>query len=317
MGSILRKPREARMGLKVLAYGDSGSGKTTFALSFPRIAAVDSESGMAFYENNPNIVFIGNTSSCYDLEDVISEIEDSIDDLSTLVIDSETKIYDSMQTSAMEVEEKRARKKGGEIEDSTISIRGYGRIKLLNKRLQNMKIALSSKGINIVSIAQMEDVKEKRGENFVKVGDKPVMAKGVQYDYDIVLKLYTEFTAKGEVYKATVEKDRTGVYKKGDTIENPTYNNWKDYFEGRMKLPVGEVSYTNDTDKDIRRMSVEAEDIDILISEFKDKMKLVSADNKPKIVKKLKELGIDNPLSTVDFAGMQKAIAFMDTLISE
>jgi hypothetical protein len=313
--SLFRKPQMAKIGLKVLAYGDSGVGKTTFALSFPQIAAVDSESGMSHYEGNPNIVLIANTSSCYDVEEAIVEIEDNADVIQTLVIDSETKVYDSMQTSAMEVEEKRARKKGGEIEDSTISIRGYGRIKLLNKRLQNMKIALSSKGINIVSIAQMDDIKEKRGENFVKVGEKPVMAKGIQYDYDIVLKLFTEATQKGDVYKAVIEKDRTSVYKKGDIIDNPNFSHWKDYFEGRSKLQNLKVDYSTDTDRDIRRMSEEAEDIDLLISDFKAKMKILSAEDKPKIMKKLKEVGIENPLATIDYDGMKKVIDFIDGLL--
>ena len=315
MSTLFRKPQETRIGLKVLGYGDFGTGKTTFALSFPKIAAIDSESGMSHYEDNPNIVLIANTSSAYDVEDAINEIEENADSIQTLVIDSETKIYDSMQTSAMEVEERRARKKNTEVEDSIISIRGHGRIKLLNKRLQSMKIALSSKGINIVSIAQMDDIKEKRGENFVKIGEKPVMAKGVQYDYDIVLKLITETTAKGDLYKALIEKDRTKVFKKGDIIENPSYDYWKDYFEGKLKLEKLPINYTNDTDKDIKRMASEADDMDEIIAEFKVNMKKIPAEGKYKVQKKLAELGIENPLKSMDADGMKSVIAFMESLI--
>ena len=316
MSSLFRKPKQVRIGLKLLAYGDSGTGKTTLALSFPAIAAIDSESGMSHYEGNHNIIMIANTSSVYDVEDAIGEIEDNIDTIKTLVVDSETKVYDSMQTSAMEVEERRARKKGGEVEDSVISVRGHGRIKLLNKRIQNLKIALSSKGINIVSIAQMDEIKEKRGENFVKVGEKPVMAKGVQYDYDIVLKLFTESTAKGEVYKGIIEKDRTSVYKKGDIIENPSYNNWKEYFDGKMTLDEVPVNYTHDTDKDIKRMSLEADNMDDIIVDFKAKMKSIPTEGRYKVQKKLAELGIENPLKSMDSDGMKVVIEYMKTLIT-
>ncbi len=315
--SLFRKAEASKKGLKVLAYGDSGVGKTTFALTFPQIAAIDSETGMSHYENNPNLVFISNTNSAYDVEDAIVEIEDSyLSEIKTFLIDSETKVYDNMQVSAMEVEEKRAKRKGGEIEDSTVSVRGWGRIKLINKRLQNLKISLSSKGINIVSIAQVEDVKEKRGENFVKVGEKPNMAKGVQFDYDIVLKLFTEKTSGGndEVYKAVVEKDRTSVFKKGDIIENPSFDYWKDYYENNNKLKEVVVDFNKDLQKDMSRMEDETDQIEALVEEFKKKIKVLAKDKQMKVQGFLKEKGIDNPLKTDKAEEMKEVLEFMDLL---
>lgn len=313
--SLFRKPSQAKIGLKVLAYGPSGVGKTTFGLTFKNIAALDSESGMARYEDNKNIVFIANTSSVIDVEDAIIEIEDEIKNIETFVIDSETKIYESMQVSAMQVEEQRARKKGGNVEDATVSVKGWGRIKLLTKRIQNLKIDLSSKGVNIISISQQDDVKEKRGDNHVKVGEKPSMAKGVEHDYDIILKLYTEKNMNGdETYKAIIEKDRTGVCKKGDIVENPSYDIWEEYCNKNSSLEERSLKYSSNIGTDVEKMQDSDMKMDELISQFKTKMKKLAKDKQTKVAGKLKELKIDNPLKTDDFKGMSQIIEFMDAL---
>lgn len=313
--SLFRKPAQAKIGLKVLAYGGTGVGKSTFGLSFPKVAAIDSESGLSRYENNPNIISIANTSSVDDLETAISEVEENIDELETFIIDSETKIYDTMQVSAMETEERRARKKGGDVADATISVKGWGKIKLINKRLQNLKIDLSSKGVHIVGVSQMEDIKEKRGENYVKVGEKPAMAKGVEYDYDIILKLYTEKDNKGsETFKAVIEKDRTNVTRRGQIVENPSYEIWKEYVEQNSKLKERPTTFSRDIDKDIKKMESDDDKIGELIEQFKTKMKLLSKENQPKVMKKSKELGIDNPLKTTDLKGLEQLVEFVDSL---
>ena len=313
--SLFRKPAQAKMGLKVLAYGGFGVGKSTFGLTFPNIAAIDSEAGLSRYEDNENIVQIVNTSSVDDVDLAIEEIEENTDSIQTFLIDSETKIYDTMQVSAMEVEERRALRKGGDIADATVSVKGWGKIKLINKRLQNLKIDLSSKGVHIVGISQMEDVKEKKGDNYVKVGEKPSMAKGIEYDYDIVLKLFTKKDPKGnETYSAIIEKDRTGVTKKGQIIENPSYDYWKEYCEKNSQLKERPTSFTKDVSKDIEKMESDDDKISALIDEFKVKVKKLDAKSQPQVMKKSKELGIENPLKTLDIEGLKKLIEFVNGL---
>lgn len=313
--SLFRKPSIAKVGLKVLVYGASGVGKSTFGLTFPKIAALDSEAGLTRYESNENIVFIANTSSVSDVEDAIIEIEDMTNEIETFIVDSETKVYDSMQVSAMEVEEKRARKKGGDVADATVSVKGWGKIKLVTKRLQNLKIDLSAKGINIISVSQMEDIKEKKGENFVKIGEKPSMAKGVEYDYDIILKLFTETSNNGsEIYKAIIEKDRTGVCKKGQIIENPSYAYWKDYCEKSNSFEKRNINYSQDIIKDVEKMQEDADKIDDLTSEFKTIMKVLTKENQVKVQKKLKELDIENPLKTNNLEAMSVLIEYMKAI---
>ena len=80
---IFKNVKETKSGLKVLAFGKSGVGKTTFALSFPDIGAIDSEDGMAFYKKNPNLRFVANTTSA---EDVRKALEETDGDLAEAIM---------------------------------------------------------------------------------------------------------------------------------------------------------------------------------------------------------------------------------------
>ena len=62
-----RKPAKTKIGGKFLVYGLSTEGKSYFGCTFPKIGAIDSETGLAFYEDSDiaingkkynNIVFI-------------------------------------------------------------------------------------------------------------------------------------------------------------------------------------------------------------------------------------------------------------------
>lgn len=222
---FLRKPNSRKKGLKMLVYGQTGAGKTSFALSFPRIVLVDSEDGASWYESTAkNLVGILDTQSYDDLEDALDQLEENTDELDTFVVDSETKIYENIQEALQSVEETRAARKGRDVLDANLSVRSWGKIKQLASRLQNAKIRLASQGVNIISIAQSSDVMEDAGNGTrVKVGEKPNMAKNAAYDYDVVLRLFIE---DGKYY-GQVEKDRTKTVPLGKTIENPSFDIWK------------------------------------------------------------------------------------------
>lgn len=222
---FLRKPNSRKKGLKILVYGQTGAGKTSFALTFPRVALVDSEDGASWYEATAkNLVGILDTQSYDDLEDALDQLEDNTDKIDTFVVDSETKIYENIQEALQSVEETRAARKGRDLLDANLSIRSWGKIKQLASRLQNAKIRLASQGVNLISVAQSVDVMEDAGNGTrVKIGEKPNMSKNAAYDYDIVLRL---FVKDGEYY-GQVEKDRTKTVPRGDIIENPSFDIWK------------------------------------------------------------------------------------------
>lgn len=325
----MRKAAAAKIGGKFLVFGGTGSGKSTFQLTFPKVACIDSEAGIAHYEDRDitlnngntynNLVLVDNTS---DLDDLEEDLDDFLDgkydgEIETLSIDSETKFYGTMQVGAQEVEEKRARKKGGNVNDANISQRSWGRIKILNLKLQQAKIDLSTKGIHVISVAQATDLRDESGENII--GKKPDMHKSVPFDYDTVLEFFTKEEKDGVHYYAKILKDRTNVTKLGDIIENPCYDIWKDYFEGRSTLKTNQTSYNKDIQTSTESMSDKADRSEELAIEFKELLKSLK-DNKDallavnKLMKEknidLKKLDIQSPeilTELIDFAKLQLA----------
>lgn len=267
--SLFRRPQARKVGLKVFVTGNTGSGKSIFGLSFPQVYAIDSEAGLARYEGREygnNIEFIANTQSFKELEGAMKEInkitKDKNHNVGTVVIDSETKFYQNLQETCMSIEENKALKKGTDLMDVGLSIRSWGKIRQISTKLQNMKIDLSTKGVNLISIAQVEDVKEKVGDTFVKVGEKPNANKNIEYDYDIVINLFTEMADGKVVYKGEIKKDRTGKTRVGQILENPSYAIWNN--EVSDKDEVIETSFQDDVAQDIEIIEKE-ENIDATV----------------------------------------------------
>lgn len=245
----IEKPGTHKKGLKILVYGDTGTGKTSFALTFPKSLVLDTEDGYEWYENTDkakNMAGIARSQSFEDLSDLMDALDRDHSEYDTFVIDSETKIYENLQEALLDVEERRARKKHRDELDANISQRSWGKIKQISLRLQNEKVRLASAGVNIVSVSQSADVMENSGDSMVKVGEKPDMHKKAKYDYDIKLRLFV----KDGKYYGEVEKDRTDTYPVGTVLENPSYDNWKKRVEGKDNQ--GEttgVDFTDSVDK--------------------------------------------------------------------
>lgn len=281
-----KKAERSKHGGKFLFYGKTTSGKTYAALTFPRIAEIDSEAGASDYENKDieidgktynNLVFVDRTTDIEDLEENLEALLDGEYDgqVDTFVIDSETKLYAAEQLGCLEVAEKQARRKGQDISDVAVTMRGWGRIKNLNMKFQQAKIALSSKGMHVVSVAQGVDITNDDGK---PIGIKPDMAKNIQFDYDVIILFFTkkEKDENGNIvvkYYGEVQKDRTGCTKVGDIIENVTYDIWKDYYEKDMKDMKISDSYRNDLKNTTKYVEDKAERSEELATEFKEVLK--------------------------------------------
>lgn len=296
-----RKAQAAKIGGKFLSYGESGSGKSTFQLTFPKVACIDSETGVSHYEgreielNNGNkynnLLMVDNTSNLDELEeDLDAFINGEYDgQIETLSIDSETKFYNTMQIGATEVEERRARKKGGDVDDAGISVKQWGRIKIINMKLQQAKIDLSSKGTHVVSVAQEVEIKDDDGKKVI--GYKPDMHKSVKFDYDTILRHYTKKDKDGNVtFWAEVIKDRTGVTKVGQQIENPCFDIWKDYYDKMNGLETNKTSYKKDLATSTESMVDEADKAEVLAGEWKDLMKRLKDDKNMDAISKVNML---------------------------
>lgn len=303
LGSKLRKPRTNLSGGKFLFMGETGSGKTSAGLTFPNIALFDAENGATFYEadeeKGKNLFGIINSQSYIENEEVVEEIGELAlqekDKYYTLMTDSETKVYQSLVDAVLRLEERKAIAKGRDAMDSNVSVRGWGRVKSLAQRLQNQKIDLSAKGVHIVSIAQLEDIKEKKGDNFVKTGEKPIMQKGTQFDYDVIVKFkYIEKDGE-EKYVGKILKDRTNVTKRGQIIENVGYHIWEEYFNNIRQ--TGESNQTNmsagskSVEEVLHKQDIEAEKT---AGERIIEVSSISDDAKTKVTQLIKALKISD-----------------------
>ena len=57
------------------------------------------------------------------------------------------KFYNTLQVGAQEVEERRARKKGGDVDDAGISVKQWGRIKIINMSFSMQKLICLQRGL--------------------------------------------------------------------------------------------------------------------------------------------------------------------------
>ena len=222
-------------------------------MSFPKSAYIDAENGTTFYEGTDKakeVVGFLETQSFQDIsqqtKELVKLMKKGESPFETMVIDSETKIYENLQEALLTVDEKRAREKNQDVLDANISMRSWGKIKQKARSMQNMKLQLASTGMNIVSIAQPKDTMEDLGNGKrIKVGIEPDMKKQAKFDYDVVLRFYTE---DGKYY-AQVEKDRTEAHLRDEIIENPSFEDWAEVISDRQDLKTVDVDYNVDTEK--------------------------------------------------------------------
>ena len=90
MGFQKKEEILAYVGGKVLAFGATGSGKSTFAGTFPNINLVDSEDGNTYYlESNPNIIGVMRTTSASEVQETLDDLPEDIRELIELNVITE------------------------------------------------------------------------------------------------------------------------------------------------------------------------------------------------------------------------------------
>lgn len=325
-------PKEERLsftGGKVCIFGGQGTGKSTFAGTFPRINLVDAEDGQTYYLlNNPNILNVLPTTSAADVQMALDELNDEtvLESYDTVAIDSGTKLYENMQAAAYEIVENRAKKqkfKGKDIDldDLNLAPRDWGHIRRWNQQLATTYILMSNMGKWVVVTAHereiTKEIKKANGETEnVVIGHRPDLARKAEHDFDILLRTFTKEDPKtGEIkFYAEVYKDRTQVTKVGQIIENPTFELWRDKWESTRKHGVKKIDMSQDVASSKKVMEIEDSELSDIIETFKTKMKALDKPGQAKVAKKLNELNITNPLRTNDLDGMKQVVAFIDLL---
>ena len=238
--------------------------------------------------------------------------EETLKTFDTIVIDSGTKLYENMQSAAYEVAESRARKqrsKGVDIDldDINISQRDWGHIKRWNQQLATSYILFSEMGKWCVVTAHQKDEmrdatkaeKKALGVDKIKIGEIPDLAKKAEHDFDIVIQTFTEETDDGEtVYKAKILKDRTGVTKRGDILENISFDIWKDNWEETKKYGVKTAINLNESiEKDVKAMTAEINAAEDIVAEWKPLMKSITESGNKTAVKQINSFIKDNGIN--------------------
>jgi len=326
MGFQKKEEVLAYVGGKVLAFGATGSGKSTFAGTFPNINLVDSEDGNTYYlESNPNIIGVMRTTSASEVQETLDELndEEALKDFDTIAIDSGTKLYENMQAAAYEVVEKRSRKqmrKGKEVDmgDLGLATRDWGHIKRWNQALKTAYIIFSSLGKWVVEIAHQKDIFDDPSSlNKKKIGEAPDLAKKAEHDFDIVLQMFTKEDKDGNVtYFGKIYKDRTGVTKKGEIIENPSFEIWRAKWESTKKFGVKKaLDLSVGVSKDTEFMEAEDEQAEDVANQIKALLKTSSEENQKKIGKKIRDLEINiKDLVNNDIEKLNQVLEFAEML---
>lgn len=337
------QPKEnfiGNLGLKIVVFGDTGSGKSKFAGSFPKVNLVDSESGQQLYlKDNPNIIGYLPTQSKTEIENTMKELKSDkdFDNFDTLVVDSGTKVYENMQAVAYEIAEKRTKKnllndkgdakkkKVTDLEDLNLTQRDWGHIKRWGQDLSNAYITYSDSGKNVIVTAHEKIVTDGDGDSKRIIGYKPDLQKKAEYDFDIVIRLHNK-DEKGNfitdadgniVYLATILKDRTGVCSVNDILKNEeiSYDTWREYLESNKTKKARKSNIDLNASKDIdrREMEFESDDVDTIVKEIKDLMAKLceDEDKKTNVMKEFKNSSLKKELSLNSYNELEK---FLDKL---
>lgn len=147
--TVIRKPFELKVqpNIKVLIYGDPGTGKTTLGLSSPAPLLLDFDGGVHRVHPTHQV----NTVQVASWEDVIGLLKEDLSDYKTLVHDTAGKMLDYMSAFIIKNDPKMA------MRDGSLQLKGYGARKTM---FQNYLRQVSLMGKNLTFIAHDKEEKD-------------------------------------------------------------------------------------------------------------------------------------------------------------
>lgn len=196
-----KKPEIKQQRLKILIYGEMGSGKSTMACSFPNTAYFDTE------DINSKIIFAeaiskngGAVLATGDLDEIISQVKELIStrhDYKTIVVDSLTVAYENAMAEG---------EKNPEIGS------GFGRhIAYADNKTKQLTNLLLRADMNVIITCQ---AKREYGDGMKVVGNTYVGFKRLGYIFDLVF----ESSVLGRNFNAIVRKSRLRSFVTGEEV---------------------------------------------------------------------------------------------------
>lgn len=229
----LQKRETKREGVTFLFYGESGSGKTPTALSFPNQLLFDSDRGTKFYKRyDHHILSESNTLVFKEMLEDLEEFEndeDLFNQVETINADSITRYYENMKHASLKVAEGRARKAGRSADSEGLAPKDWGNMSLRYDSFFAKMLTFAAQGKNVTFVAEQADKKENTklsdgSVTSVVVGVKPNMPNESNFDFDVVVRT---FKKDGNSY-GEIEKDRTETFAVGAIVEKPNYTHWEE-----------------------------------------------------------------------------------------
>ena len=156
--TLIRKPSEIaiKQTLSALVYGQPGIGKTTLGCSAPNAVLFDYDGGVQRI-NGAHQVPTVQITSWEETAEALREIQDTMPECRTIVIDTVGKMLDYMSASIIRNDPKMAQR------DGSLSLKGYG---VRKNMFVNFLRQVSLMGRNVIFIAHEKE--ERRGDETVK-----------------------------------------------------------------------------------------------------------------------------------------------------
>lgn len=200
MALKFKKPEVKQQRLKLLVYGEMGSGKSTICTHMPNVAYFDTEDtaskikyAQAIADNGGAVLHTG------DIDEIIAQVKELMTvkhDYKTVVIDSLTVAYENL---IIECEKRVGQDFGRHIAAADSKI----------KQLINLLLRIDC---NVIVTCQ---AKKEYGSNMSLVGSTYAGYKRLGYMFDLVL----ETSVLGKNFFAVVKKSRLDTFETGEEIK--------------------------------------------------------------------------------------------------
>ena len=230
--------------LKLFLWGDSGVGKTTLALQFPKPVVIDLEGGTELYGESFNFDVMRAT----DADEIMAAVEwlgSSPHPYRTLVIDPVTVYWESLQKKWSDIFLRRnKRSKGFKFEYYDLQPRDWMTIKAEFKSFIRKLIDLD---LNVIVTAR-EKTKYADGEFMKAIGETFDGEKSLPYLFDTIVRLYRDEKNRflGECLKDRTNKLPVGKF-------DVSYQLFEKLF-GKASLTRKANTVTKATEKQVARI---------------------------------------------------------------
>lgn len=217
---MFKPAKKVKKSLKIAVYGEPGTGKTWFGLQAPgRKAVIDTENGTDFYAEHFQFDVV-KTRLYSEVKKALDYIEANPTKYDVLIVDPITNVYQVLKDAAQMNAEKRAKRKGRNEDDASLTFRDWGIVK---NKYNSLISRLCNLPCHVVITGWLKDIYEGEGDNMKKVGTRIDADKKTEYQPDVIIRL--EVDKHGNRY-GVIEKDRTMTYQKGQRVKDIAFENF-------------------------------------------------------------------------------------------